>query len=80
MCEGERQVGFGVHVVKRTWLGKGNGGAHRCRGDGLPSVQRVKACCMIGLNRLMSASGRRVDDVRGCVCRVAETMAEWFMQ
>ena len=69
MCEGERQVGFGVHVVKRTWLGKGNGGAHRCRGDGLPSVQRVKACCMIGLNRLMSASGRRVDDERGNVGR-----------
>ena len=41
---------------------------------------KVKACCMMGLNRLVSASGRKVDDVRGCVCRVAEKMAEWFMQ
>ena len=37
------------------------------RGDDLSSMQRVKACCMMGLNRLVSASGGGVDDGRGDV-------------
>ena len=49
----------------RMGKGSGNGGVRMRRGDGLPSVQRVKASSMMGLNRLVSASGRMVDDGRG---------------